>query len=422
MDLVRATAVCRRWRAIAIHTSDLWTKIRIHADGLDEKQSNKLLNRLSLFLGRTGTLLLDVEWHAYGNPKSVPLFYDLFRHKAPFSRWRTLDLDLNEEFIHPFEPRGDVDEFLSLEELTLMHAPPRIYLDHLNETVTARLRILELGPNFQCTSGNLIKCANIFGYISTIKLRSGVIIPPALLPPNVTTLKTNTMPNLPIPHVRHLFVKHIGVELLSTLGLANLVSLSIRTIGEEDPAQYTINLPSLLWLRVKDGSLPVLSCLKVPSLHTLSIECFDEEAQAVDSPVVTAIRTGFEAPKLLALFLNIYLDPPATLEILRCFPNISRVHLRCRGTDCARDILSHVFPLERQLPVCSGLDLLRVNLDIPPSNKLEWQDFVTIKAHDIGDPLWRLDSRWMGGKYSQQLGTGTQPKTPCIYPWKEDEQ
>jgi hypothetical protein len=325
---------------------------------------------------------------------------------------------LNQEISHSFERRREMDEFSRLEGLVFMHTPPSIYLDQISQTVTTKLRSLELGPSFRCPPSLFTEYTRIFSYITTVKLWSGVILPPVLLLPNVTKLTAGTMPNLPIPHVRHLFVKKISLRLLSTLELANLVSLRIRIIVYGNPADYTITLPNLQWLSVKKDSFSVLRCLRLPSLHSLSIECLPGEPQTGNGSLVATIQNGFEAPKLLILCLDIYLDGPATLEVLRFFPDISRVELRYHDANRAQETLSHVFPHKKKVNLCPVLDVLHVCLDMPPANEPDWRIFIQRIAGHIGDPLWRVESRWPGGKYSRRLGTKRHQKTPRIYPWR----
>jgi hypothetical protein len=417
-ELIRASAVCGRWRVVAIYSPYLWTKIDVHLEGVNKRREKALLNLIDLFLSRTRDLLLDVEWHAYRKDESVPVFYNLFRQKGSFNRWKSLSLGLSKEVTHNMEELREIDKFSSLEFLMFVHTPPPSYLDLIGKTVTINLHTLELGGNINCSSNLVSGYDNLFGNITTIKVWSGVVLPKVLLPFNIHTLQAHTMPDVPIPHIRHLFVKNIGLEFLSRPHVANLVTLLIHISVDGPSTSFTITLPRLRWLGMKENSFSALAAFKLPALHTLSIENPDREAQTAEGPFLAALRNGFKVSKLLMLFLDLRLDGPATLEVLRFFPDLSRLDLHFHDSERGQAILSHVFPGRENFNICPSLDVLRVILDTPPPNETEWKQCVRDTARCIGDTFWTLESKWPNGKYSKLYGLGSRQKVPCIYPWR----
>jgi len=418
--LIRVSAVCRRWRAMTTHTPYLWTDIKANCSGLNKKRTRALQNRVELFLTRSGELPLDVEWHADNNNESVLQFYHLFRQKGAFSRWRTLSLGLGRDADHPLEEVRDIDAFSSLEYLMFVHAPPLKYLNLISKTVTTRLHTLELGGNLQCSPNLDTEYSRILQHASTIKIWSGVALPIVPLPPNVSTLQAHTMPDIAIPHVKHLFVKRIGLKYLSGLDVINLVTLLIHINVNGTPSDFTITLPNLLWLGMKEDSFPALAAFKVPLLHTLIVETSSREVQTVDGPFITALYNGFQVSKLVMLFLDMRLDGMASLEVLRRFPDLSRLGLHCLDMNHGKEILTCAFPGRINFNLCPSLDVLRLILDVgpPASCMMEWQQCVRDTVRRIGDSFWMLETRWPNGKCVKYYGIGERKRVACIYPWR----
>jgi hypothetical protein len=405
MELVRITAVCTRWRAIAIHTPYLWTSIKVHVNDLSKRRTRVILSRIDLFLSRAGDLPLDVEWHAYGNKDSVPHFYNLFRKKGPFTRWKTLSLHLNADVTNPFGEFQENDRFSSLALLALVSQPPPLFLDCLNKTVSKNLITLELGGHFQRSDNFHTEYAGILRAITILHTWNAVVLPAVPFPPNVTVLKANTLPGITMPYVRHIHVNTLGLAQFIAFNPANVVVLDVHVGIDGSPSDSSINLPSLLWLTLRENSFSALSALKAPSLHALVIDCPRLEAQTIDGPFITALRNGFQAFKLVILVLSIRLDGPTTLEVLRMFPGISYFSLHCYDATHAEMILWHVFPVDRKnFNICPSINVISVVLDVPPSSEKEWGGYVWATALDIGDSLCSLESRWPEGSCWRLVG------------------
>jgi hypothetical protein len=414
-DLAQVTGVCKRWRGIAIHYPYLWTSIIIKTRGLSWRQLKRHFSCINLSLDRAGDLLLDIGWHS-GNAQSARMFYNLFHTKGTFDRWKTLSLDIDHDVDHPLAPIREVDKFSNLKYLKLVSNPPYSYLDLIGTTAT-KLHTLELASNFRCPLSFHTEYKDILERITTLNVWSQIVIPIAPLPQNVTNLHVYTMPNLPITHVRHLFVTAVGREFFSAQKLGNLVTLLINHSVEDSHTDLPITLPNLLWLGFKGNAFITIGAFIVPSLHTLSIKCRGHETQTVDGRLLSALWRGFEAPKLLMLFLDIILDGPATSAILRLFPEVSRVDIYCSDAEHGHDILSQVFSERRDPSLCPKLDVLRVLLDVPPSDEIKWKQSVRDTANRIGRPFWLLESKWHEGRVTTVLGNRRTQKIACIHPW-----
>jgi F-box-like len=418
-DLRRVTHVCSRWRAIAVNTPPLWTDINVHLKSGFNRKLQALLSRTDLFLNRAGDLPLDVKWHMPKNTKSAPLFYDLFRRKGSFGRWRTLSIDLNEDINHPLGDLRDIDKFSNLESLILMRSPPPAYLERISATITSKLCKLELGPSFRCSPKFTVDYNRIFEHIYDISLWIGADLTAVPLPPNVRMLDSYGVPEWPIPHVQHMFLVVINLRMLLPLRLENLVSLLFHQ-ARGLMRDMSITLPNLLWLGIYGDGLAALEALKTPLLQTLDIRCPRLRNQTVNGPLVAALKRGFEAPNLLNLFLEVGLDGAATLEVVRIFPNVSHVDLHFRHAGHAQEVLSHVFPRQRDLTICPILDVLFVVLGVPPRDNVQWEECVRNTGSNIGEPLWLVTSEWPGGTFGAEVTPRTGEKTPYIEPWVRD--
>jgi hypothetical protein len=381
-----------------VQTPYLWTDIKVYVNGLNKKKTRMVLSRVDLFLSRAGDLPLDVIWHAYGNRKSVPQFYDLFREKGPFIRWRTLSLNLDTDITHPLGEFRESDSFTNLVRLTLVSQLPPFYLRCLNETISTKLDRLDLGEYFRCSHDFHTEYSGILHATTTLDIWDTITPPAGPFPPNVTILRAVTLPDIVMPHIRHVYIDTLGLVQSSAFNLTNVVRLEINVGVDGCPTDASIDLPNLRYLTLWEDSLSALSALKTPSLRTLSIKCFDIQAQTVDGPFLTALRNGFQVSRLLELLVSLPLDGPAILEALRFFPGITHLGLRFYDAVQAEEILRHVFPEDqRNFNICPSIHAVYIQLAVPPSNEKVWRDFVWRTGPHIGYLLWSLESEWPGG-------------------------
>jgi hypothetical protein len=277
--------------------------------------------------------------------------------------------------------------------------------------------MLELGAKFRCPPDFLAEYGEILRLIRTLNIWNRVTLPPVVFPPNVIKLQAYTPPRIPMPDIQHLFLKRLPLDSFSTFHPENLVTLVVNTSIERAPAGFTITLPRLEWLSLRATACCNIGSFKLPSLHTLSIKGEGQEVLSLDEPCMTGLRNGFEAPKLLLLFLNFYLDPQSTQDVLEHFPQVSRADLSFRDAAHGQATLSHVFPDRRKFGFCPNLDFLRVTLNSPPLNVTDWKQLIRKTARNIREPFWKLESKWPDGRYSKIIAKETRQRVACIYPW-----
>jgi hypothetical protein len=414
---VRFTAVCSRWRAVAIQNPLFWTQINVHLIFLYQRQVRARLYMTDAFLSRIGNFPLDVEIHVNGGRMgdAVPLFIALFQEKGSFHRWKTLSLDVREKVP---EGLGEIQQTYALsqlEHLTLVSKPPATYFDFISNAVTSNLHTLELGACYDAPVDFHRVYGKILERVKTIHIWSPVALMAVELPPNIKTVRAYTLPNVPIPQIKHIYLKYLNLAHLALLNPSNLVTLLVRDSVSDFPAELKVELPNLLWLALKKKSFPALSALETPNLHTLTIENVDLSEQRPNGRLVTALR-GLQVDKLLMLFINVRLNWEATIEVLRLFPALARLELHCHNAEVAQTILALVGE-KNNYNMCPDMDVIRIILDSPPNDLVVWKRCVREMARRIGDSFWRLESSWPGGKYFREVGTGMRKKVPFIYPW-----
>jgi len=194
-----------------------------------------------------------------------------------------------------------------------------------------------------------------------------------------------------MPYLREMHLNRLRLVQFSAINLANIVLLYVGDGIDGRPTDVPINLPSLLSLKLGGNSFSALSALKTPSLQKLAIDCPQIHVQTVDGPFIAALRNGFQVSKLLVLILDIYLDGPATLEVLRFFPDITHLSLRWYDTKHAADVLWHVFPGDRRnINLCPSLHFVCYVFDVPPSDEDVWTHSLLCATLIVGSgyALW----------------------------------
>jgi F-box-like len=92
---VTLTHVCHRWRQIAVNDASLWTNIYIFdIGGKSQSPLGHFSSFLSMQIDHTANLPLDVKWFGWFGDDFFFGSLQIIRDTAPFSRWRSLDVDI----------------------------------------------------------------------------------------------------------------------------------------------------------------------------------------------------------------------------------------------------------------------------------------------------------------------------------------
>jgi F-box-like len=200
---ITLTHTCRRWRQIAVTDASLWTNIIIKTR---RRNPNARLDHFLSFLGmqldRTANLLLDVEWGAEIGDEFFVATLHLIREKAPFSRWRKLDIDLFSR-LHENAPWSSVDAFTSLEVLCCGYMIDNTIYGIIDRTITSRLKLLNFRFYQTPTTALMSLFPKLFTHISTLSVLSLRIPDDTPFPPkNVVKLQLDEGRQHPFPHIR----------------------------------------------------------------------------------------------------------------------------------------------------------------------------------------------------------------------------
>lgn len=388
-SLAQVTEVCADWRAIAISTPYLWTRINVRYRSLNENQILDLLKYVSLSLDRTGDLLLDIQWHSRSaNPEYTKLFFNLFQEKAPFNRWKSLSWGLHRSSAHELPGLREADNFSNLASLDLFHSPPDVYLDLISKTVTKKLHSLNFWYGFQYSPFSVPQYAKLFSHVKKIETGKGVVLPALLFPSNVTELHLGWPPSQPIINIKHLSIKQpVHILQLVSIDYSNLQSLNFCPIGMCD--NTTINLPRVRRLGYYGTSYRFIKYIKAPMLHTLEIG--DRISVWQEEALLLGLENGFEAPKLSSLYVSPRPISKFLGKVMQLFPYLKGLYIMAYDENDAKASLADVFPEPGTSP---SLVSLYLRLEVAPLNKLDWRSYVESTASRIGEPLRIMTVEW----------------------------
>jgi hypothetical protein len=258
-------AVCRKWRAIAISTPLLWSRISLIPDHYIE--AIDLIPRLELLGAQSGQSPLHIKWNLIESRYHTELYQQLLLcmvQVIPMSRWKSLEIsdhsyvpplppeifsttaqchDLEE--IHNFAPGTSVGELLKL--LDRMNASPRLF----------RSRYVPFGwcplPKMQSSvtkldlrfiSGGVMRCISSLETLTVLHL--------SITEPIETTL-------------RYLYVHNLKLKALHYL------QDSVLEVIEADRFEMTIPLSAELRL-LRRLQVKTPDCLPLPYLHLPQLE------------------------------------------------------------------------------------------------------------------------------------------------------
>jgi hypothetical protein len=212
-------------------------------------------------LDRAANRPLDVTWIAEIGDEIFNTTLQLFREKAPLSRWRTLRLEMYGG-IYDEPPWSPADAFTNLESLHVLSCSGNSFLDIIDRTITSRFKVLNLRTWEADITTTFPKSLM---QISSLVLKC----PPdpddiAFFPNNVVNLQLDSGDTHPFPHVQTYELMECTFTGSNSIDLRSMTTLTIR--GD---------------LRIKGPVfLPILRDL---TLGTLNIDAKAEiEAPALD--------------------------------------------------------------------------------------------------------------------------------------------
>jgi hypothetical protein len=384
--LVSITHTCRRWRLIATETASLWTdvKLQIHPVSNLTAHGNSI-SLLDMQLERTGGLLLDVAWWGHIWEYCNPRILTIIRGKAPFSRWRKLELWLvgdkgSEDTI--FSP---TDIFTNLESLIIAQYKFDRLSQNISQRTTARLRIFEVGP-VNSTLPTVVELLphpmkHISCLIAYVPSNSNEVRP--VLPPNIVELRTPRRLSHPFPYISTYELNVCLFRSDYTIDLQNLTTLTVISILTVFPECHVV-LPSLRHLSYGDLRLSYGAKLETPMLESLRIMTGD------DGDITTRIKNQYDAlhhpgylvsPKK-SLFVELSLPEEGVALLLDRSPEVEYVLLVINDAKYAQKIMEEILigvgtkglAYRQSKWFCPRLSELRMNFEWEIGDVVLWKE------------------------------------------------
>jgi hypothetical protein len=335
----------------------LWTNIHIEIYcGDKEGEFEKRVSLLGLQFFRARGRLLDVRWTGdrfINFNKRVHgrhvMFLQFLRLRAPFSRWRSLVLELGE--IEAFKEKPlSTDVFTNLERLTILEptSPSLVYT--INKTATSKLQHFDLrrvttlssGDDMAVTYGDIIR--RVSG-LSIHQPRSARL----RLPTNITDLHAEHRDVHIFPHITSYRITICMFTCASSFDLRSLTNMTVSKAIELFPGCH-VTLPSLQHLDCANIFLSYRSLLEAPNMVTARFSASHEMKADLDKLYDRGFQLGVAIthPGYLlfprhSVTVELPLEEEAIITLLEQCPEVEKVSLNFQRESRAFRILGRLF-------------------------------------------------------------------------------
>ncbi|KAK7052285.1 F-box domain-containing protein [Favolaschia claudopus] len=269
------TQICRQWRQIALDTPGLWSSLQI----TNEENQEISIELVSLWLSRSGTLPLDINFHWWDESRAGSA---IVAGISFASRWRDIELAL-----------------------------PLTSFAHLD------LRMVSM-PNLRT-----LVVRQLYSLQNDAVSRTLELIPA----PSLRDLKLFTFPdvkvNAPWVQLTSLTLARVDIRdgLLVLGGCTNLLHFEVSTTGNITGVTDTLILHSLVTLAChfgRSGSDSILEHLTLPRLLHLRVAAFSDTSHV--TIFKDFIHRSTCSLQSLAVVAKEQMSPETLLECLRCAP------------------------------------------------------------------------------------------------------
>lgn len=376
---IKLTHICQRWRIISIQSTSLWTEVRIRAGKEDTKDRfNNFMCLLELQLSRTGNLPLDVVWFSSCNESRNGRIMYLIRERAPFSRWRTLVLRVDDFHPHGRLAPEPADAFTNLESLSVSSSTNHSIIDTISRTATSKLRTLDLrscsAPQKEISMayGTLMKTV----WHLILPSFNNTVIDIDMVLPNISHLEADGRHRHMFPRITHYKLVMCTFSAADTC-LPKLTSLNV-TSSLDVRSGCEVTLPSLKILRCATIRLDTNAAFSAPMLETAHFCASYSSAvngRRVDAFERTLQHPGYRLSPQRFLNIELCMSEKSVLRVLELSPHVNVVTLTFNKERSARLILqkamSSVSTADTdagggsRMPIGSRVKELRLNFEWP---------------------------------------------------------
>lgn len=327
-EIISSLAVCKQWRSIIIDTSHLWARIICRLpDDCDRTTLSTYLSLLDVFIERSGSMDIDVFICIFiRDPELYAEMWRFLMQKAPFYRWRSLDLCFNvPEPLDAQSPNFPLyGKFDVLESL--------IYTGFGEGQISPLLRLIDLtahdlrhGSFHQNINNDILReYPSMMSRISSIACRSLDFS----LPSNITRLRSVHTPQVPLPHVINLTIESLDLSRFTSPLFPRVEKLEI-THNLAPWGCRSVEMPTVRHLMINSASFNLIKLIICPWLETLSLSLVHGQSD-FDSwfDLGAGICSDRYSLSPVTLNLDLQLDSDTLLQILQASPRLENLHLQ----------------------------------------------------------------------------------------------
>jgi F-box-like len=249
------THTCRQWRLIAVNYPRLWTDIYINTYIASSSNATHehFESLLSMQVDRSDRLLLDVIWIADFEEDIIRCLHTI-ENKAPFSRWRSLEISGVGRNSHAESVLTSLVEFPNLESLTISRGTGIHLANIFCRAAVPKLQMLDL------------RMGDSWAYDETESLNNGLLF----IPGSIITLRAGARNTHPFPNILNYKLKQCVFRSDTSINLRSMTNLIIDGclyIYEE----CDILLPALRHLSLMSMVIYSGGKIEAPFLQTLHI-------------------------------------------------------------------------------------------------------------------------------------------------------
>jgi hypothetical protein len=398
------THTCRRWRLIAVNYRYLWTNFHFSTPhGVSDAGYERFESLLVLQSDRSGGLPLDIALCLNVGNRHIFRLLDSIQHKAPFSRWRSLQLTVFGQDPYVEHLLASVLGFPNLESLVI---------SGLVEERLAAIFCRAAMPKLQKLH---FKVHNyMFSADALIRLLNGGTLS---LPDSVITLEAGIRSSHPFPNILNYTLEDCTFYSNGPIDLRSMTNLIIdgwlNVKGECD-----VLLPALQYLRCMN--MWIEGKIEAPVLQTLHLSYRTDPNDPPQPhyancvPMRYAVNTpGYRLSPKTLLIHEPYVPNGELIALLKTSRELTQATLCFSDQKAAQEVVETLFesvtkkaPLKERL--CPQLAELMLDMwdDNTPLSAEQWLSGVearkanspmadvSVKARRKGGERYRLLAEW----------------------------
>jgi hypothetical protein len=335
-------------------------------------------------IDRTANLLLDVKWSAWAGDKYYVATLHLIREKAPFSRWRSLHVQILGR-AHDEALWSTAGSFTNLESLLVWAGKENAVNSSIDRTITSHLKVLEITFPYVNPEKIMTWFAESLTHISTLRLRILHPIPNGpFLPANVVNLELDQGERHPFPHIQTYKLRECIFREHNGFYLRSMTTMIVNRHLQINP-HVQVSLPALQKLTLGTLEMDTSSIFEAPALDTLHFAEIGAETSETLLIFTEAslLEQGYLLSPKISITADSYLPSTSLITILARSPEVTHAILRFDDWDAAHAVLARLlrFKTETHLnspeseTLCPRMSELRLDFGwelSEPSESRQW--------------------------------------------------